>query len=405
MALDWEEVRALFNITSEYIHLGGSQFLASHPRPVQEAIERHRQALNANPVLYAQEKENDVMQQVRQAAAKYLGLDDPNHIALTDSTTMGLGVIYTGLNLQPGQEILTTHHDHYSHLESIRWATKRTGASYRKIDLYQNLHQVSEEEIVASITRHISDNTRVVGVTWVHSSTGLKIPVARIAQALAPINASREESNRILLIVDAVHGFGIETESFPELGCDFFIAGCHKWLYGPRGTGLVAGTRQAWQTVSPIIPSFTEVMDMVTEEDERPDCMDGKQMTPGGFHSLEHRWALLEAFELVESIGRVRICDRVHQLNRQCKEGLAQMPHVTLHTPRADNLSAGIVSFEVEGFSTEEVVQHLLEQKVIATKSPYRINYPRFTPGIYNTPEEVRRGLAAVNALSSIKKK
>jgi isopenicillin-N epimerase len=403
MQLDWEEVRAQFNITPAYNLLGGSQFLASHPKPVRQAIDRHRQALDDNPVLYTQEKENSSMQEVRKAAAHYLGMDQPDNIALTDSTTMGLGVIYTGLNLQPGQEILTTHHDHYSHLESIRWATRRTGASYRQVPLYQHLPAVTEEEMVAAITREISDKTRVVGVTWVHSSTGLKIPVARIAQALAPINQSRPADQQILLVVDGVHGFGIEKETFPELGCAFFIAGCHKWLYGPRGTGLVAGTREAWQTVSPIIPSFSEVMDMVTEEDERPDHMDGKQMTPGGFHSLEHRWALLEAFQLMEAIGRERVCNRVHQLNRQCKEGLAAMPHVTLHTPLADNLSSGIVSFEVAGWATEQVVGHLQDQKIIATKSPYRVSFPRFTPGIYNTPEEVDRALAAVDAMRTVK--
>ena len=329
-APDWAAVRAQFALTPEYLHLGASQFIASHPRPVREAIAHYRRVLDENPVLCTQELENSEMQRVREAAARYLGLDEPDYIAMTDSTTMGLGTIYSGLNLQPGQEVLTTVHDHYSQHEAIQLATRRSGGSYRKVAMYAR----------------------------------------------------------------------IERETFPELGCDFFIAGCHKWLYGPRGTGLVAATRAAWQTVAPVIPTFTDAMNIITEEAERPDHMDGKQMTPGGFHSLEYRWALRAAFEFMESLGRAAVCERVHQLNRQCKEGLAAMPHVVLHTPLSDDLSAGITSFEVRGYNTDEVVERLQAQKIIATKAPYQyFQYARFTPGIINTPEEVDRALAAVRRL------
>lgn len=68
-----------------------------------------------------------------------------------------------------------------------------------------------------------------------HSSTGLKMPVRRIADALAEINAGRSEADRVLLVVDGVHGFGVEDETVAQMGCDFFVAGTHKWIFGPRG--------------------------------------------------------------------------------------------------------------------------------------------------------------------------
>jgi selenocysteine lyase/cysteine desulfurase len=396
----WNEIRAQFNLTPDYLHLGASQFIASHPRPVREAIAHYRRLLDENPVLCTQELENAEMQKVRETAARYLRIDEPDYIAMTDSTTMGLGTVYSGLNLQPGQEVLTPVHDHYSQHESIRLATRRSGGSYRKVSMYERISQVSEDEIVENLMKEVRPNTRVMGITWVHSSTGLKTPVARIAQAVADINRNRDEADHVLLVVDGVHGFGIERETFPDLGCDFFVAGCHKWLYGPRGTGLVAATREAWQTVSPIIPTFTDAMDIITEEAERPDHMDGKQMTPGGFHSLEYRWALRAAFDFMEELGREQVYNRVHELNRQCKEGLAAMPHVKLYTPMADELSSGITSFEVRGFNTDEVIERLQEQKIISTKAPYQdFQYARFTPGIINTPEEVERALEAVSQL------
>ncbi len=397
--VNWEEIRAQFNLSEEYIHLGASQFIASIPKPVSEAIDRHRKALDKNPVLYTEEHENSCMQAVREAAARYLKVSEADNIAITDSTTMGLGLTYTALNLQPGQEILTTENDHYSHHESIKWATKRTGASYRKIALYKDMAQVTQEEIVENVIKQIKDNTRLVGLTWVHSSTGLKIPAAQIGKAIAEINRNRDKQDKVLFLVDGVHGFGIEIDTFPDIGCDFFITGCHKWLYGPRGTGIVAATAEAWQATTPVIPSFTEVMDVVIEEKKRPEQNSGKEMTPGGFHSLEYRWALKEAFEFAETIGKSNICDRVHELNRLCKEGLAEMPHVKLHTPMDDELSAGIISFEVDGMTTQEVVEAMRNKKIVATAAPYKTSYARFTPGIYNTPEEIEQALKAVRSL------
>lgn len=66
-------------------------------------------------------------------------------------------------------------------------------------------------------------------------------------------------------------------------------------------------------------------------------------MTPGGFHSFEHRWALDQAFTFHQAIGKARVTQRIYELNQQMKLGLAKMPHVMLHTPMSQDLSAGIV--------------------------------------------------------------
>ena len=79
----------------------------------------------------------------------------------------------------------------------------------------------------------------VLALTWVHSDTGLKLPVRQIADALVPINAVRPLAARALLCVDGAHGLGVEDATVADLGCDFLVAGTHKWLFGPRGTGLV----------------------------------------------------------------------------------------------------------------------------------------------------------------------
>jgi isopenicillin-N epimerase len=382
---DWDAVRQLFNLDWSYIHLGGL-LLASHPRPVREAIERHRRGLDDNPVHYLHEAGPRLEADVLRAAAAYLGAS-PTEVALTDSTTMGLGLLYNGLRLRPGQEVLTTRHDFYATHEALRLAAARTGATVRQVALYDRPDTVSEDEIVDRLLRAVTPATRVVAVTWVHSSTGLKLPIRPIADALAGLNAARPEADRALLCVDGVHGLGVEDATVAGLGCDFLVAGTHKWLFGPRGTGFVWGHPRAWPAAAPTIPSFSG------------NGSPASLMTPGGFHSFEHRWALAQAFDLHLAVGKAGVADRIHALNRQLKEGLAAMPHVRLHTPLDERLSAGLICFEVVGLTPPAVVERLRERRIVATVTPYATQYARLAPGLLNTPSEVETALSEIRAL------
>jgi selenocysteine lyase/cysteine desulfurase len=251
---DWPTVRDQFDLSREHIHLS-SFFLASHPRPVREAIKKHRRAIDDNPLLYVEERMFEAPKLVRASAAEYLGAK-PEEVALTNSTTMGLSFVYQGLPLKAGQEIVTTTHEHYVHHEAIRLAAEMAGASVRKVSLFDDFNSTSEEEVVRRIRSAVGPKTRAVGVTWVYSGSGLKAPVRRVADALARINAGRDEADRVLLIVDGVHGLGVEEETAPQMGCDFFAAGAHKWIFGPRGTGLIWAKADVWKTMRPIFPAI-----------------------------------------------------------------------------------------------------------------------------------------------------
>jgi isopenicillin-N epimerase len=394
---NWADVRAQFAISPEYIHLT-SFFLVSHPRPVREAIDKYRRELDANPFLAVEEEEFQQQFRVEKAVAEYVG-GKPEEIALTDSTTMGLALVYHGLPLKAGQEILTTVHDHYSHHESIRLAAERVGASVKKISLFDDFKSISEGEIVGRVKKAITPKTRVVGVTWVHSSTGVKLPVRAIAAAVAEANKGRAEADRALLVVDGVHGFGVEDETVAQMGADFFVAGTHKWILGPRGTGIIWGKADNWKIMRPTIPSFSFGPYGAWMFGTELKGMEASWITPGGFHSFELRWALPAAFEFHKQIGRARVAERIHALNDQAKEGLTKMKKVKLYTPLGNKLSAGLICFDVEGMKPETVVKKMLEKRVIASQSPYGISYARIAPSLLNTEEEIEKTLGYIRNL------
>ncbi|ALA56668.1 aminotransferase class V-fold PLP-dependent enzyme [Nitrospira moscoviensis] len=397
---DWKTVKAQFPLSPELIHLAGF-FLASHPTPVRRAIERHRAGLDADPLGYWLDHEEKQEASVLRAAARYLGAE-PTEIALTDSTTMGLGLLYGGLDLRPRQEILTTTHDHYSTDMSLRLRAERTGATVRKVTLYETAYTASRDQLIERLVKQIRPETRIVAVTWVHSGTGLKLPIADMARAIAQINRNRDEKDRALLCVDGVHALGVEDFKVHEVGCDFLIAGTHKWMFGPRGTGLVWGHPRAWPIANAIIPTFnTEAYDQWMQLYPPKPLPQPVYLTPGGFHSFEHRWALDEAFAFHEAIGRQRVTERIAELSRQLKQGLAAMKHIILHTPLSQELSAGIVCFEVAGLTPRQAVEKLRQRGIVGSVTPYATQYARLAAGVFNTPEEIDRTLARVQELSA----
>jgi selenocysteine lyase/cysteine desulfurase len=397
---DWRWVREQFDqLSPEMIHLS-SFFLVSHPRPVREAIERHRRAIDADPYSYIESKMMTMPATIQASAAEYLG-GRPEEVAITNSTTMGLALVYQGLTLRAGDEVLTTEHDHFVHHEAIRLAADRRGAVVRKVRLFDDIRSVTRDEIVERIVKAITHKTRVVGITWVHSSTGLKLPIRAIADAIFQMNKGASEKDRILLVVDGVHGFGIEDETVAGLGADFFIAGTHKWMFGPRGTGIVWAKADRWSRVRMMFPAFSmETFRAWLSGSKINAPMQASWIAQGGFHAFEYEWAMPAAFEFHKRIGRKRIAKRIHDLNDLCKQGLAAIPKVKLHTPLGNGLSSGLTCFEIEGLRSEEVVKRLHQKKIVASTAPYKESYARLAPSLLNSPEEVETAIREIRALA-----
>jgi selenocysteine lyase/cysteine desulfurase len=396
---DWASIRDQFPLTPDIRHFAAF-VLAAHPRPVADAIERHRRGLDEDTHGYLEEHQGESELAARNAAAEYLEAD-PSEIAFTDSTTMGLGLVYGGLRLRPGQEVLTTEHDFYSTHEALRLVADRHGATVRRVRLYDQPARASVDEIVGRLSAAVTPATRAVAVTWVHSSTGVKLPIAQIAAALADVNAGRGAADRVLLSVDGVHGLGAEDDTVTTLGCDFLISGTHKWLFGPRGTGIVWGRREAWEAIGPTIPPFAAEHFGAWAAGASPQGTDpGASNTPGGYHSFEHRWAVAEAFGFHLDIGKAAVAQRTSEQATQLKAGLADVAGVEVVTPADPALSAGIVCVSTGAVAPAGVVGALINRQIAASVTPYRESYLRFGPSIVTTPEEVDAVVDAMRELA-----
>lgn len=369
---DWDSIRGQFLLDPELAQFAAF-VLSPHTRLLDAAIGDHRAALgrDTEDALFAGIANEDA---VRQAAAAYAG-GEPRQYALTGSTTEGLAMMYGGLSLTDKDEVLSTTHDFFSTEDSLRLLEMRTGAKVRRVDLYDDPAQATVDDMTRRLLAGVTKRTKVVALTWVHSSTGVRVPVQEIAAELP---------DDVLLCVDGVHGFAAVDADLSDLGCDFLSSGTHKWLFGPRGTGILWAAD--WAPLTEIIPTFSGP--------QGPN-----RLTPGGYHAFEHQWAAKDAFEFMGSIGRDRVVGRTVEQATQLKEGIQGVTGLTVITPTSPDVSAGIVCVDVDGMLPANAVQELRTRGVVASATPYQRSYLRLGPSIATSPEQVDQ---AVEALKEI---
>ncbi|MBW4720516.1 aminotransferase class V-fold PLP-dependent enzyme [Saccharothrix obliqua] len=389
-AVDWAAVRRLFRTEPGWTNLA-MFYISSHPTPVRRAIEHLARQVDADPLAVSHGLSlpdgPTGWDRVRSSLADYIG-GRAEEIAMTASTSVGLGVVYNGLVVKPGQEFLLTEEDHTSQRTAARLAAAKFGASVRFTSLFRDVTTTTVREITERLAAEIRPTTRVVGTTWVQSSTGLRSPIAEIAAVVRAANEGRAPADRCLLVVDGVHGLAAIDADAARLGADVFVAGTHKWLFGPRGTGLVWVSPTAIDQFRPTFISFV-------------GSAGAAALSPGGFLAYEHAFALPVAVALHQEIGRPAVAARIAELGDRARRGLRRIRRVRVHTPLAPELSAGITCFTVDGFTNQEVIDHAAHHHVRLSESTYSNTPPfvRIGTGVMNTPAEVDRALEVIAGL------
>jgi len=366
---DWDSVRSQFLLDPDLAQFAAF-VLSPHTRLLEAAIADHRARLgrDTEDALLVRESHEE---SVRQAAAAFAG-GDPSQYALTDSTTMGIAMMYGGLTLRTGDEVVTTTHDFFSTEDSLRLLELRSGAKIKRVSLYDEPAAATVDDMVKRLLDAVTPKTRVVALTWVHSGTGVRVPVQEIAAEL------RDD---VILCVDGVHGFATVDVDLPDLGCDFLATGTHKWLFGPRGTGILWG--RDWEPLTELIPTFS-------------GPKGPRRLTPGGYHAFEHQWAMKDAFEFQQSVGRARVVDRTVEQATQLKDGLAAIDGLTLITPTDPAVSAGIVCVDIPGVLPGNGIEELRSRGVVASATPYETSYLRLGPSIATSPDQVDQAIEAL---------
>ncbi|MDA1215871.1 MAG: aminotransferase class V-fold PLP-dependent enzyme, partial [Chloroflexi bacterium] len=166
---------------------------------------------------------------------------EPENVFITHSTTEGVYIVIHGLQWQQGDELLTCDLEHPALTVPSGVLKERYGVNVVAPTVPP---KSSQSAIVEIITSALTDKTRLVALSHVQFTCGLRMPIAEIAQAC--------KERGVPLLVDGAQGAGHVAVDVQELGCDFYTVSGQKWLMGPNGTGALYVNRDYREKLQPV---------------------------------------------------------------------------------------------------------------------------------------------------------
>jgi len=369
--LFWGFVRGQFSIPADRIYLNNGT-LGPSPRVVVDAVAEHvRRVASTFPPGVAWDD-------LKGSVAGLLGGDASGYV-FPRNTTEAMSFVAHGLELGPGDDVVTTDHEHIGGLEAWRLVERRRGVSLTVAAL--PVASPSPDALLESVWSAVGPRTRVVSVSHMTFTTGTLFPVTELAGRCA--------ERGVILVVDGAHPPGMLDIDLSSVGGDFYASSPHKWLLAPQGTGLLYLAAPWRETLWPTLASG------------------GWDDTSLGAHRFNHlgtfdesRLAgLLSAVEFVQALQMPRVEARVRYLRGLLETGLAQVPGVTIFSPADESSKGAMVSFAVDGLESISLQRHLAAVANVRTRviGEYGYGWMRLSTHVYNTPAEIERVLDLVS--------
>jgi isopenicillin-N epimerase len=407
---------------------------------------RQREALSRDPERFLREQgSGDGVRRLLAPIAQFLGTD-VDSLALMSGATEALNTIAAGLDLQAGDEILTTVHEHPAGVSPWLLAAKRRGLKLVQITLPQPV--MAPEQVLEAFRAAITERTRVMSFSHVQYTDGCVMPARELCELA--------RSRNLLSVVDGAQAAGMVPVNVQAIGADFYVATFYKWLNGPVGVGvlvlspaarfrlwpLIVGMEDEWggpQTPTPppaAIPaapgtplpasaslppspsspsapaSPSSTVDNATSAATSPETRaapvtikragwptSARKFTAAFAQLAPLALSVLPAIEFQQEVGIERVGARIRELAWYLRLELQRLKGVQVMTPAHPSLWAGIVSFRVPGMEGEALARQLDERDRIAVSFVQQagaIELMRAGPHIYNDFADLDRLSAAL---------
>ena len=362
---DWQALRRQFLLDPGVIHLNTGT-LGACPSVVVDAHIAFLRQIEANPAVLLFGSMGDAMEAVRQKAAAFLGAD-LNEVALTPNTTTGMNIVATGLQWRPGDEVLTTTQEHAGGRVCWEYARDRWGVVIREVTIPTPAQ--SEAEVIAALKAGISERTKVISISHVNTITGLRMPVAKVAELARQSGA--------FLIVDGAQAPGMLNVDVHALGCDAYASSSHKWMLAPKGCGLLYLRREFQQHVkSGFLHSGLGAYTAATGTRNVPQIL--AHGVALDFHNL---------------IGRQRIEERDLALARRLRERLLAVKNLEIVSSSVVSLQSGILTIKLKSATGDAAHDELFKRKGFVVKAVPGEHLEgraiRISTHLYNTEREL----------------
>jgi isopenicillin-N epimerase len=374
----WFIIQNAFSVTRGIINLNNGGVSPS-PRIVTEALVRYiwqQEDATAYTMWQILEPQSET---IRTGLAEMFGCDR-EEIAITRNASESLEILLMGMDFKPGDEILTTTQDYPRMLTTLRQRERREGLVLKLIKIPTPPRDV--KEITVAFERGITNRTRLILISHQINITGQITPVKAVCELA--------RAKGIETIVDGAHSFAQFDFKQADLGCDYFGTSLHKWLFAPKGTGLLFVRRERIEKIWPLMAA------------ESKQAGDIRKFEEVGTHSAAPRLAIGEALLFHRGIGGKRKEERLRFLSRYWMSQLKDVPRVRFNTSFAPNQSCAIANVHIEGTDPAKIGSYLFDKHRIFTTPIIHEEFRglRITPNLYTTLAELDRFCAIMETIA-----
>ncbi|MBA3639726.1 MAG: aminotransferase class V-fold PLP-dependent enzyme [Acidobacteria bacterium] len=373
----WREIQQAFTLDRTLINLNNGGCCPS-PRVVHESFKRYLDISNQSPTYHMWQILEPNIESVRRRLANAFGCD-AEEMAITRNASEALQIAQLGIDLEAGDEVITTNQDYGRMLDTWEQRVRRDGIKLTKVSF--PVPPKSMDVLADRILSAITPATRVLHFCHITNLTGQIFPVKKIA----------DEARRrgIKTIVDGAHAFAHFPYTVADLGCDYYGTSLHKWLLAPIGTGFLYVRKEHIPALWPLTPAAASRADNIRKFEEI------------GTHPAANHNAIAEALTFHEGIGIERKAARLRYLRNRWADRLARNPKFRIHTNLDPAHSCAIGNIELIGTPSAKVVAQLWEKwRIIATPIVHEeYTGVRITPNVYTTLEEVDTFITAMESI------
>jgi selenocysteine lyase/cysteine desulfurase len=370
----WAEIRNAFTIDRNIVNLNNGH-VSPAPRVVQEAMRRYLEYSDMGPyhtMISVLERQAEA---VRRRLAEAAGCD-VEEMAITRNASESLENVQYGIDLKPGDEVLTTNQDYPRMLTTFRQRELREGIVLKTISF--PVPPPSMDDLYQRFERAVTPKTRMILVCHITNRTGQIFPVKRICQMA--------HARNIPVIVDGAHAFSHFPFRISDLECDYYGVSLHKWTCAPIGTGFLYVRKSRIASTWPL---------MACDQSQTNDIRKFEEI---GTHPAANHDAISEALVFNENIGIDRKAARLRYLRDRWANRLAQNPKCRILHSQDPEQSCGIGFLSFNGADASKVRDALwLKYNILTAYMPHaEYTGLRITPHIYSTLRDIDFFIEAV---------
>lgn len=368
---DIAALRRQIPLTERVVYLNtGSEGLVA--RPVEDRVVElirlyDEEGFNSRHLL------EEATEKARTKLAQWLRVT-ADEVAFTDNASHSVAIVASGIDWKPGDEVLMSEEEHPALLLNFYYL-QRLGVTVRRFALDPDPAQQ-----LVHLEKAVGPRTRLIATSHVTALTGMRVAVREIS-AFA-------RSRQIPTLIDGAQAVGEIDVDVAAIGCDFYVSNGHKWLHGPKGTGILVVRQDALDIAQPLqlgtgaaaypLPDGTKVV--LNKTARRFEYATRHLGQFGG---------LLYALEWLESIGLDAIVDHARELSAYTKERVRALPGAHLLTPDPWEASSAMVGFSIDEVDGVDLREWMRWNRNILARRVLEFMGLRVAVAYFNTRDEI----------------